>query len=51
MAVLALSRDAQAIALLCSRLAMPREGGPKPFGWRADRPGRAAAQHGLRPPG
>jgi DNA processing protein len=32
MSVLALSRDAQAIALLCSRLAMPREGGPKPFG-------------------
>jgi predicted Rossmann fold nucleotide-binding protein DprA/Smf involved in DNA uptake len=32
MSVLALSRDAQAIALLCSRLALPREGGPKPFG-------------------
>ena len=32
MAALTLSRDAQAIALLCSRLALPREGGPKPFG-------------------
>lgn len=32
MSVLALSRDAQAIALLCSRLALPRDGGPKPFG-------------------
>lgn len=32
MTVLALSRDAQAIALLCSRIALPREGGPKPFG-------------------
>jgi DNA processing protein len=32
MSVLTLSRDAQAIALLCSRLALPREGGPKPFG-------------------
>jgi predicted Rossmann fold nucleotide-binding protein DprA/Smf involved in DNA uptake len=27
-----LDRDAQAIALLCSRLALPRNGGPKPFG-------------------
>jgi predicted Rossmann fold nucleotide-binding protein DprA/Smf involved in DNA uptake len=27
-----LDRDAQAIALLCSRLALPREGGPKPYG-------------------
>jgi predicted Rossmann fold nucleotide-binding protein DprA/Smf involved in DNA uptake len=26
-----LDRDAQAIALLCSRLALPREGGPKPY--------------------
>ena len=32
MPVLALSRDAQAIALLCSRLALPRDGGPNPFG-------------------
>jgi DNA processing protein len=32
MPALALDRDAQAIAMLCSRMALPREGGPKSFG-------------------
>ena len=32
MQALALDRDAQAIAMLCSRTALPRDGGPKPFG-------------------